>query len=218
MLRTAKQLRARRRAVRGRRSTRRVEGWPPAPGDLCLLQEFVNTVDFGIGTDELASPSDLADWLASRGLLGEEIELTEADRERTILFRDSLRAMLDTRDQLRREVRAALEWVTSTVRFRIRFGHRGETRMEPVGEGLDRAIGHLVVFMCEAQNDGWWARLDLCANPACRAVFYDDSAGHDATWCRPRCGGRIRFAGLRPRRTRSVELPEDDDFDDPDDY
>ena len=40
-----------------------------APGDLEIVQRFVNTLDIESGTDELDSPAGLGGWLAGRGLL-----------------------------------------------------------------------------------------------------------------------------------------------------
>ncbi len=37
-----------------------------APGDLSLVQAFVNTVDRKVDNDELASPESLAAWLSHR--------------------------------------------------------------------------------------------------------------------------------------------------------
>ena len=41
----------------------------PAPGDLEIVQRFVNTLDIESGTDELDSPAGLSGWLAGSGLM-----------------------------------------------------------------------------------------------------------------------------------------------------
>lgn len=48
----------------------RRRGPEPAPGDLRIVQDFLNTVHLKEGTDELAQPRGLSDWLARHGLLG----------------------------------------------------------------------------------------------------------------------------------------------------
>ena len=45
-----------------------------APGELRVLQAFVNTLDIEQSADELTSEQALADWLTSAHLLGREPE------------------------------------------------------------------------------------------------------------------------------------------------
>ena len=40
-----------------------------APGDLEIVQRFVNTLDIENGTDEFDSPAGLSGWLAGSGLI-----------------------------------------------------------------------------------------------------------------------------------------------------
>ncbi len=47
----------------------------PAPGELRLVQAFLNTADFVTGTDELAGLGELASWLERHMLLPPEPEL-----------------------------------------------------------------------------------------------------------------------------------------------
>ncbi len=51
----------------------------PAPGDLRLLQAFLNTAG-----RELDNPQALADWLELWGLVSPGIQLDQSDLERTI--------------------------------------------------------------------------------------------------------------------------------------
>ncbi len=58
---------------RGRRPrANRLKELRPAPGELRLVQAFVNSADLEAGTDELSSLGGLADWLerhpAARGV------------------------------------------------------------------------------------------------------------------------------------------------------
>jgi predicted RNA-binding Zn ribbon-like protein len=41
-----------------------------------------------------------------------------------------------------------------------------------------------------------------CANPTCRAFFYDTSKNHNGRWCSRRCGNRMRVAA-HYRRSRA---------------
>lgn len=213
-----KKLRARRRATPTRRSIRRADEPLAAPGDLRLFQDFLNTFGPGEAPDELATPRQLARWLTRSGLMPDAAELTEADRRRAVVFRDGLREMLAGATPMPRELRAALDWAVSTVRLRVRFTLKRGGYMEPAQPGIEGAIGRLMVIMQVAQGiAGTFDCLGICANDACRAVFFDDSMERAATWCRPRCAGKIRFRGLRRRRTWPDE-ELDDDYEDYDDY
>lgn len=67
----------------------------PAPGDLRLVQAFLNTVDPAKGRDDLASPPELAIWLASHALTPAPPALGAADLERAIAVRAGLRALME---------------------------------------------------------------------------------------------------------------------------
>jgi hypothetical protein len=67
----------------------------PAPGDLGLVQAFVNTrwdLDNEL-EEQLRSPSEIAAWLAERRLLEPGTELTPGDLKRALDVREGLRAV-----------------------------------------------------------------------------------------------------------------------------
>jgi Putative stress-induced transcription regulator len=68
----------------------------PAPGDLRLVQAFVNTFwDLERpGQDQFVSAADLAEWLVRRDLLEPGTRLTRADLQRALDLRQGLRALL----------------------------------------------------------------------------------------------------------------------------
>jgi predicted RNA-binding Zn ribbon-like protein len=66
----------------------------------------------------------------------------------------------------------------------------------------DRLFGLLLVIR-QAQQDGTWRRLKVCANPDCRWVFYDRSRNQQGNWCDMAvCGNRIKNRQLRARQRR----------------
>ena len=74
---------------------RRHKDWPAektAPGDLGLVVDFVNTVDFETDEETLTSPQDLATWLAQHRLLEDGAELGNEDLEQALVVRRGLRA------------------------------------------------------------------------------------------------------------------------------
>src|SRR5262252_6998818 len=89
---------------------RRAAGPPrigAAPGELEIVQRFVNTLDIEAGTDELDSPAALAAWLERHGLGAgpppaaeqaprdaADVAVTAADLRRAVALREALRAVL----------------------------------------------------------------------------------------------------------------------------
>ena len=65
-----------------------------APGDLRLVQDFVNTLDDGAGHDDLGSPRELATWLSQRGLASLDERLTKKQWRHALAIRDGLRALI----------------------------------------------------------------------------------------------------------------------------
>ncbi len=175
---------------------------PPAPGELRLFQAFVNTADFDAGSDELATPRALADWLARHGLLPPATELSETERQRAIEVREGWRSLVA--GSLSKELAGALDRATEAALLRARHAAGGSLRIEPAAAGLDGALGRLLAIVARAQADASWRRLKACASPACRAIFWDRSANHSKRWCRPLCGNRMSSRNSK-RRTRRAD-------------
>jgi len=174
----------------------------PAPGDLRIVQAFVNTDDLEMKTDELTSPRSLADWLIHQALLPAGTVLDAADLERTSALRRGLRALVLAGESARRELGEAVERtaLAAVVRFRVEAG--GRIELVPAGTGLDAAVGRILTILAAAQRDGLWPRFKICGRKSCRAAFYDFSTNRSSLWCSPRCGGRIRTRDFRRRHGR----------------
>ena len=160
----------------------------PAPGELRLVQAFLNTADLEAGTDRLATPRALADWLARHQLLVAGSELSEADRLRAVEVREGWRSMFAGSPS--EELAQALDRATEAAALRARHGPDGTLWLASSASGLDGALGRLLAIVLRAQIEGDCHRLKVCASGTCRAVFYDRSDNLSKRWCRPRCGNR----------------------------
>ncbi len=176
------------------------EELPPAPGELRLVQAFVNTADLLIGTDQLATPRSLADWLAQRGLLPVGTELTAADLERVKEVRESLRSLIAAGAAAERELVEAFDDAMAGAELRPRYVPGEGVRFEPSVAGVDGALARLAAILERAQSDKLWRRFKVCAGITCRALYYDYSTNHSAKWCRPRCGNRLSAKASRRRK------------------
>ena len=65
-----------------------------APGDIGLIQAFVNTTDLQDGPEELEDPNTLQAWLVARGLLDSSQEAGASDLKHAIALREAIRNVI----------------------------------------------------------------------------------------------------------------------------
>jgi predicted RNA-binding Zn ribbon-like protein len=198
-----------------------------APGELEVVQRFVNTLDIEAGTDDLDSPAALLAWLHRHGLAGPRAAeardgqtdgaVTAADLNRAVALREALRGVL------RSHVRAAAEpgggppsaptagWAASapaaelrkiaaTLRTRLDVGDDGRVAAAPAGSGVAAALARILLIAAEAGGSGTWSRLKACCAADCQWAFYDRSPTHSGCWCSMRvCGSRAKSRAYRSR-------------------
>jgi predicted RNA-binding Zn ribbon-like protein len=167
-----------------------------APGELALVERFVNTADLDRGTDDLATVEGLTAWLAGEGLTG---AFDGGDRERIVAFREALRALLlaNHGGPPDPEAVATLDRAAPLV---VAFDRAGEATLVPAGAGADGVLARLAAIVARAQADGTWARMKACPNDRCRWAFYDRSRNRSRTWCTMRvCGNRAKARSYRAR-------------------
>jgi predicted RNA-binding Zn ribbon-like protein len=177
----------------------------PAPGDLELLQRFINLHEHPSGGGRSFPPSRemLRDFLVRRGLLDDEERFTDADREEALRLAGALRNLIRTNaggalseadaDLIDRTVRAA--------GLHPHFRTESDPTLEPSGAGVAAALGRLVAIAFVAAFDGTWQHLKLCANDDCGAVFFDRSKNSSGRWCSMQsCGNRAKVRAWRERQ------------------
>jgi predicted RNA-binding Zn ribbon-like protein len=177
----------------------------PAPMPLLHVQAFVNTLDADRGTDLLRDRDVASAWLTDAGLIAPGVAVSDQRLRLAREVREAIRALLRrnsgtgemTSDQLR------------TLRT-LAGGYRPGVDVEPdgtvsiaAGGGADLGDGLLGLLLTirDAQADGTWSRLKLCANPECDWAFYDRSRNRQGSWCTmAACGNRIKNRHFRARR------------------
>jgi predicted RNA-binding Zn ribbon-like protein len=176
-----------------------------APGDLELVRAFVNTLDIEQGSEALATPAALGEWLSARGLAPEAIEAGAADLRHAVSLRESLRAILLSHGEGSREPAdawKALDEGAERARLQVRFGSEGAALIEPGAGGVDGALGRLLAVVHIAVADGdAWGRLKACRLHSCEWVFYDHTKNRSGAWCNMAvCGNRAKARAYRERR------------------
>jgi len=175
-----------------------------APGRLETVREFVNTTDLEGGTEDLADPATLRDWLAARDLVAPGTELSPADLARAVEFREALRdALVANHDGVNDP--HALEAINRTAagaRLVVRLAPDGSSSLEPEGGGIEGALGRLLAIVYTAKAEGTWDRLKICKRDTCRWAFYDQSKNRSGSWCSMAvCGNKEKAAAYRRRHS-----------------
>ncbi len=180
---------------------------PPAPGDLELVRQFVNTYDVESGWEDLGTSADLAAWLTARGLLPAGRRLDDRDLATARALRDALRDVLAANAGHGESASARRRLDRLAARYPMRMRLNGGARLEPSsGSGMAPAISGLLATIYDAMRVGTWERLKVCRNDECQWAFYDHSRNHSGAWCTMAiCGNRMKGRAFRTRRARAGE-------------
>jgi predicted RNA-binding Zn ribbon-like protein len=180
---------------------------PPAPGDLELVRQFVNTYDVESAWEELGSPAELATWLVGRGLLQAGRRLDDKDLATAHTVRDALREVLagNAGHADGAAARKALDHIASHYPMHVRLN--GHAWLEPGrGSGIAPAIARLLATIYDAMTVGTFERLKVCRNDECQWAFYDHSRNHSGAWCTMAvCGNRMKGRAFRTRHAQVAE-------------
>lgn len=177
-------------------------GSKPAPGELALVQGFLNTLDVEGGTDALKDPAAVTAWFSRHGRLAAGERATEADQQRVVAVRTALRALLvaTTHDPLPAAQMAVLEEASARSPLALTVNAKGRLALGTRGGDIDAQLAELLAIVHRAQLSGTWERLKLCAADTCRWAFYDASRNRSGTWCSMEvCGNREKVRTHRAR-------------------
>jgi predicted RNA-binding Zn ribbon-like protein len=177
----------------------------PAPGELGLVQDYVNTRNYLQGGELLGSVEDADRRLVERGLLDMGESIGEPGRRILIEFREALRALLLAHNGAAEPgpVVDGLNEFAASATLGVLFGADGRPTLGPVaGDGpAERIVARLLAEVFLAEAEGRWGRLKACRNPACRWVFYDASKNGLGRWCNMQlCGARHKMRRYRERK------------------
>jgi predicted RNA-binding Zn ribbon-like protein len=177
-------------------------GRPPAPPPLRLVQDFVNTEVPDFQRDDIATPEELAAWLAGRGLAKPSDQVDAALFVEARALRSALRelALANTLGKApSRERRRALDVALGLFPLAVGLD-AGLPRLVASGDGARGGLAAIVAVLAESQAAGTWERLKACRQETCGWVFYDGSRNRSSSWCSMQvCGGRAKASSYRRR-------------------
>ncbi|MBA2692963.1 MAG: CGNR zinc finger domain-containing protein [Rubrobacter sp.] len=179
-----------------------------APGDLRLVQEFVNTKNLMRGYDLLESPESAGRWLAESGF---EVSEETLSQEKLGLLRDLRENMREILLSHNRGASAdvgrsvfELNRIVGSVALGVHFDPSGEPSLESSSTGVESLTEDLLAAAIRARHTGVWQRLKACANEECCWVFYDGSKNRSGSWCvMGICGSRAKMRAYRQRQSGS---------------
>ena len=177
---------------------------PSAPGDLELVQRFMNLHEHDPDVDGDLPPSRelVESFLRERGLLRQDERLTERDRETALRLHAALHAKVRTNlgEPMGDDEVALIDSLARTAGLHPHFGHDGPS-LAPSAKGVPGALGRLLAVVFLSDLDGSWLHLKECAGETCHSVFYDRSKNHSGRWCSmSSCGNRAKVRAWRDRR------------------
>jgi predicted RNA-binding Zn ribbon-like protein len=182
-------------------------GRKPAPGELALVQGFVNTLDIERECDDLHSPGALKAWMVRHGLLDSAVSINEDDFKEWITFREALQALLGKNNggKLGRDVIRYLNRLAEGLNLKIGFGPDGGALLRPaVTQGVAGAMGQMLLILFNSVSDGSWWRLKSCSESNCLWAFYDSSRNLSGRWCSMSvCGSREKARAYRKRKAKN---------------
>ena len=184
------------------------------PSDVALAHAFVNSLDLRAyrvhgrrmqNSDAWPTPQALERWLREHGLLGGAESGATADLDRARYLRSVLR---DSTRQAPTGGDAQADGATMLTAFPLlaSVGPGTGVRLVPPGEGVDAALGRVLITAIELSARGLWARMRMCPAPDCQWVFFDRSRPGKGRWCSPElCGNRMKIRAHRQRQ--ATEAP-----------
>jgi predicted RNA-binding Zn ribbon-like protein len=170
-----------------------------APGELRLLQEFLNTADIESGTDDVGDAATLRAWVGERS--ADPGRVSEEDAARARGVREAIRDLLSINagHDVGVAHRSVLLDAARRAPLQVRF-EDGRAALEPAADGIDAFLGQLLAIIARSQADGTWPRLKACHADSCRWAFYDHSRNRSRTWCSMEvCGNRAKARTYRAR-------------------
>jgi predicted RNA-binding Zn ribbon-like protein len=177
----------------------------PAPGDLELVQTFLNSRwDLtSSNEEELASPGAVSTWLVEHGLFDRRHALTESDCRRVLEVREGLREMLFVNNGAVEDpqILARLNRALRVPRIYVQLAAADTPEFKPQPRDLDGALALTATIVALSQLDGSWSRMKACRGRDCGWVFYDHSRNQASSWCAMSvCGSRAKVRAYRERR------------------
>jgi len=179
----------------------------PTTEGLEAVRDFVNSVHYEQGgvDEHLESPAALEAFLVEHDLGAASVR--PADLRRALDVREALRNVMGANngEALDPDSVELLNRTAARAKIVAAFDDHASWRIEPVSNGVDRALGQMLATVFRSMSDGSWSRMKACGNPDCRWAFYDATKNHSGRWCEmASCGNRMKARAFRERARKAA--------------
>jgi hypothetical protein len=184
-------------------------GLSVAPGNLGLVQDFLNTIEEGSNPPPdllttLESAQEWADSALNQWILVDDQgwakslpRITETERVSLIALRDQL--FNDLFSRTLPTLSQTPGHAPSQYRPLVKVSD-GRVDLVPDGDGWKYFETALLLICYRAQIDGTLRRMKTCKSHTCDVVFYDRSNNNSAVWHDVKvCGNRANVRAFRER-------------------
>ncbi|MFZ4299734.1 CGNR zinc finger domain-containing protein [Streptomyces cinereoruber] len=175
------------------------------PARAVLVEAFANTVDVEEGSDEIATPAGLADWLRGRGLFDAPEAIPDAVHRSYLALRAGIREGLGAHvgDVPDPALLAAADRVLAEHPVRITASG---TLTPSAGLPPEREpLAVLAIAWSGLVASGDAVRLKRCAEHTCGWAFWDVSKNRSRRWCSMRvCGNRNKSRAYASRQRQTT--------------
>jgi predicted RNA-binding Zn ribbon-like protein len=176
-----------------------------APTPLIAVQALANTYSFEDDEERLLDPVQARDWLVESELAIPEVEVGERELQRLRDARETVRGLIDANltGDVGDESRTGLGRLATQHPVELAVGDAGELSLDLTPQAtVDAVLAQMTGIIFQAQLEGTWPRLKICASDECRWAFFDSSRNQGGTWCKMEvCGNRIKNRAYRRRNT-----------------
>jgi predicted RNA-binding Zn ribbon-like protein len=156
------------------------------------------------GTDSIADPELLADWIGET--TGDYLPVPDEEgHARALALRESLRALLRANNGVAasEEELEPLREAAERSRYRTTISAGGQLDLAPARSDLTGFEARLLLALERIQSQGAWPRLKACTDDGCQWAFFDATRNRSRTWCSmEECGNREKTRRYRSRRRR----------------
>jgi predicted RNA-binding Zn ribbon-like protein len=179
-------------------------GNKPAPGELIILQGFVNTLDIEKGVDEIGTKELLKSWLIRHGLIQKSTNLSSKNLKTAISLREALRTLLlaNNGKRIQPGLLNQINALVSQFKLEVSFNKEGMLTLLPNNHGFPGVCELIIIILEKSISEGTWSRMKACTESNCKWAFYDNSKNHSGRWCSMSvCGSRDKARAYRRRRS-----------------
>jgi len=179
-----------------------------------IAVELVNTLDVVSQEDELATPQDVADFLAAHD--GGEWcrpgwKAAESDLHSVRALRAQLRQVFEAPEEgaAAAAINGILRDVEAVPRLSVHAGASPHLHFEPLDSAPARWLGAVAAMgLSVALIEGGFERFGRCGSSTCDDVFVDTSRNRSRRHCSDTCTTRENVAAYRARQRAQAEAEE----------